>query len=149
MLVRRFRSEDISQIPELIKRAIIERDNHNYTAEQITLSSSYYTAEKFCQDLDKKGIYVCVDKDKIVGTGTLYDGEVMACFILPEYQGKGIGREIVRTLEKEAKDKGLEKVWLVSVLSAVKFYEKLGYNFVKEKMHRDWGKGIVMEKHLS
>lgn len=148
MLVRRFRSEDLSQIPELIKRAIIERDNHNYTPEQIALSSSYYTAEKFCHDLDKKAVYVCVDENKIVGTGTLYNGEIMACFILPEYQGKGIGKEIVRILEKEAKDSGLEKVWLVSVLSAVKFYEKLGYVFVKEKMHRDWGKGIVMEKIL-
>lgn len=146
MQVRKFRKEDISQIPNLIKRAIIERDNHNYTHEQIVLSSSYYTAEKFCEDFDNKIVYVCVDEDKVVGTGTLYKGEIMACFILPEYQGKGIGKEIVMALEKEAIRKGLPKVWLVSVLSAVKFYEKLGYVFVNEKMHRDWGKGMVMEK---
>ena len=148
MLIRKFRKKDIFQIPSLIRRAIVERDNKNYTKDQIESSASYYGAEKFLEDFSNKTVYVCVDDGKIVGTGTLHKDEIMACFILPEYQGKGIGRELVGILENEAKLKGLLNVWLVAVLSAVGFYEGLGYVKIGEKMHRDWGKGIIMEKAL-
>ncbi|MEK6836465.1 MAG: GNAT family N-acetyltransferase [Nanoarchaeota archaeon] len=148
MAIRRFRMFDVVEIPSLIRRAIIERDNHNYTREQIDSSASYYTAERFCEDLEHKIVYVSTDNEKITGTATLRNDEVMACFILPEYQGRGLGREFVGALERDAVLKGFSNVWLVAVLSAVEFYEKLGYHKTGEKMHRDWGKGIIMGKYV-
>ena len=70
----------------------------------------------------------------------------MAVFVEPEHQGRGIGTCLMDFLEHEALAKRIERVWLVAGLPAVKFYEKRGYEFVREKQHPSWGKGIVMSK---
>ncbi|MEK6924957.1 MAG: GNAT family N-acetyltransferase [Nanoarchaeota archaeon] len=148
MQIRKFKLEDAQEVSSLITRAITERDNKDYTLEQITLSASYYTSEIFCEDIAHKNIYVSTDSGKIIGTATLHKDEIMACFILPEHQRKGIGRAFLSILERDAVLNGLSKVWLVAVLPVVGFYEKLGYHRVGEKMHKDWGKGIIMEKYV-
>ena len=148
MEFRLFQRTDAEEISALIRRSIKERDNSEYTLEQIDSLADYYTPDNFCLDRDKKMIYVCVDGSRTVGTATLRDDEVMAVFILPEYQRKGIGTRLMNMLENDAVRGGLYKVWLVAVLPAVDFYEKHGYSFVREKIHPSWGKGIVMEKTL-
>ena len=148
MEFRIFHAADAREVSALIKRSVKERDNSGYTSEQIDSLAGYYTPENFCKDLEMKVIYVCTDEMRIAGTATLRDDEVMAVFILPEYQRNGIGNKFMDVLEDVAVRKGLYKVWLVAGLSAVNFYEKRGYCFVREKLHPSWGKGIVMEKSL-
>ena len=43
------------------------------------------------------------------------------------YQGKGIGKLLVDTVEKKAREKGMKCIGTLSRLSAMPFYEKLGY----------------------
>ncbi len=148
MLVRRFRVSDAFEVSSIIRCAIMERDNRNYTLEQLYSIANYYSADNMCSELDKRINYVCLEDGEIRGTGTLRGDEIMAVFIDPDYQGKGIGIKLMKILENEAVKKGLNRVWLVAVLSAVSFYEKMGYSFIRYKIHLDWGKGVIMEKHL-
>jgi len=119
MLLRKFNEFDAFEVSSLIRRAIIYRDNRGYNLGNIYSIANHYSVENILADLSNKIVYVCVDDDKIVGTATLYKDEIMAVFVLPEYQGKGIGKSFMEILEKDALDKGLFKVWLVSTLSAV------------------------------
>ncbi len=149
MLIRRFRVSDAFEVSSVIRRAVMERDNRNYTLEQLYSIANHYSSENMCSKLDKKFVLVCIDKGKIVGTATLRGDEVMAVFIEPNYQGRGMGIKLMELLESESVKGGLSRVWLVAVLSAVSFYEKLGYSFVSYKTHPDWGKAIMMEKYLN
>lgn len=148
MIVRSFDKSDAQEVSSIIRRAIMERDNRDYTLEQLYSSANYYSAENICSELNKKITYVCLEADKIKGTATLRRDEIMTVFIDPDCQGKGMGIKLMELLENDAVKKGLSRVWLVAWLSAVSFYQKLGYSFVKYKIHSSWGKGIVMEKYV-
>ncbi len=59
---------------------------------------------------------------------------ILALAVLPEFQGKGIGRELLLEFEKQVKDKGYKFVRLNSGNDrklAHKFYENNGYNLNK------------------
>ena len=72
------------------------------------------------------------DKDaqsKMVGLCTIgiSEGLLKQCYVLPEYNGKGIARELVRQAENMAREKGLKSLKLSSSLIALNFYKKQGY----------------------
>lgn len=64
-----------------------------------------------------------------------YDGELYAIYLLEDYQGQGLGKELVRAVTAELKDFGLHTM-LVQVLAdnpAKKFYKNLGAEYVTRK----------------
>ncbi len=76
----------------------------------------------------------CLDnlEDKIVGGLMLIplnnnEIRMMQVAVSPDYQKKGIGRELVAYAEKRAKDVGYSKIIMYAMLSVVDFYEKLNY----------------------
>ena len=149
MLIRTFKIEDAQEVSSVIRRSILYRDNRGYTLEQLYSIANHYSAETLCSDLENKQIFVCEENGKIVGTATLNKDELMTCFIVPEYQNKGIGNKFVKLRENEAVKKGLSRVWLVSSIPSYNYYKKQGYSLVSEKNHPYWGKGFIMEKYLS
>jgi GNAT superfamily N-acetyltransferase len=59
-------------------------------------------------------------------------------YVLPEYRGRGIGRELLRGAEDAARRAGVEKLYLFTH-TAHALYEKEGWNFLEES---DWKRGI-------
>ncbi len=56
-------------------------------------------------------------------------------YILPEFQGNGIGRVLLTMAEEKGKSKGFDKVWLgvmVQNTASLQWYKKLGFQFVEE-----------------
>jgi len=84
------------------------------------------------------GLYniIAKDYDKIVGMGRLVGDGVMYWYVQdvivnPQYQGKGIGKEIMRLLTQHVETNSLPGTTVTIGLMAAKgkesFYEKLGY----------------------
>ena len=76
----------------------------------------------------------CVDnlENKLVGGLMLIPLDnkrirMMQVAVLPSYQGKGVGKELVAYAEKRAKEAGFSKIIMHAMLSVVDFYEKIGY----------------------
>ncbi len=76
----------------------------------------------------------CIDNlnDKLVGGLMLIplDNEsirMMQVAVLPEYQGKGVGHQMVAYAQQRAKESGYSKIIMHAMLSVVSFYEKMGY----------------------
>jgi RimJ/RimL family protein N-acetyltransferase len=72
--------------------------------------------------------------DDVVGHGTLVpdadDGYELAIFVLGEYQGAGVGTELIRGLLGHGAAEGVEKVWLTVEPwnhAAIHVYEKVGF----------------------
>lgn len=73
-------------------------------------------------------------EDEVVGHATLVsDGEggwELAIFVLRPYQGAGIGTALVEHLLGEAREQGIEKVWLTVERwnrAAIRLYEGVGF----------------------
>lgn len=64
----------------------------------------------------------------VVGTGRLDPaGKIGRVAVLPSYRGTGIGAAIVSRLVDLAAEQGLTQVHLNAQVSAVRFYERLGF----------------------
>lgn len=70
------------------------------------------------------------DEERLVGLGTaISDGHLVVYFphlaVHPEYQGRGIGREILRRMCERYKD--MHQQTVVADPKAIAFYEKCGF----------------------
>ena len=65
---------------------------------------------------------------KPAGTGRMQDdGHIGRIAVLKEFRGQDIGTAVMNALIEQAKANGLERVYLGSQLTAMPFYEKLGF----------------------
>ena len=97
---------------------------------------------------------VLLDEDFPVATGRLYalDGQRVMfgrIVVLPEYRGRGLGRQVVAELEQWAAALGYRTAVLESREEKVGFYERLGYQADEtDVIHGDTFTCIHMEKAL-
>ncbi len=80
---------------------------------------------------------MAVDGNHVVGVGRLQfnsvgEAQIRYMAVSEEYEGIGIGRQIVSTLEQEAIDQHVEKIVLDAREPAVGFYRKLDYRVEKK-----------------
>lgn len=96
--------------------------------------------------------------------GTIVNGEVIACLtlmqavngrvkmrqmaVLPQWQGKGKGKELLLLAEKNCRLNGAEVVYCHARKVAVPFYEKLGYKIVSDEFTEVDIPHFVMEKKI-
>lgn len=74
--------------------------------------------------------WVAVDDGKVIGFSMIIvdEGSLFAAFVLPEYEGRGVGRSLVELAEQEL-FKHHEVVWLETDKNrrAAEFYRRLGW----------------------
>jgi len=96
--------------------------------------------------------YVALDGDSVVGCVLLHkrdeEGKLFQTAVYPEYQGRGVGKKLVETLEHEAKRMGIKKIFLHARYVVKDFYEKLGYEAEGETFTEVGIKHIRMTKSL-
>jgi len=100
--------------------------------------------EKALESSDRITI-VAQKRAKMIGLCTLgvSEGLLKQCYVLPEYNGMGIARELIRQIETIAKERGLSSLKLSSSLIALGFYKKMGYHELN-RYDYDLGNGLFM-----
>ncbi|WKZ42275.1 MAG: GNAT family N-acetyltransferase [Anaerolineales bacterium] len=102
------------------------------------------------------GIFLVVlDDDRLVGTGALKrmdpsTAELKRLWLLEEYQGRGIGYQVVMRLFTFAREKGYSSIRLQTgseQTRAITFYKKLGFHEIE--CYNDKTDEISMEILLS
>jgi GNAT superfamily N-acetyltransferase len=107
------------------------------------------------QDLQRMVFYVYRCENKIVGVVAFHVeteqvGRVRWLYILPGYQGQGIGTALITYLERRASEIGIRRLRLLTVEKAswaVSFYTKMGYR-PTDRIERPWGYDVFMEKEM-
>jgi ribosomal protein S18 acetylase RimI-like enzyme len=103
-------------------------------------------------------IWVAEDGEKMVGTvsGLPEDGRfyIRSMAISPAAQRRGIGQKLLDALEKYARERGFEKLYLYTTYvlpGARELYEKNGFYVLRETAPEEWFGmgGLEMEKVLS
>lgn len=88
--------------------------------------------ERVVADLIEQSLcaWVATENDKVIGFSMILpdEGSLFAAFVLPEYEGKGIGRRLVALAEQEL-FRHHEIIWLETDKNsrAAKFYLQLGW----------------------
>jgi putative acetyltransferase len=88
---------------------------------------------------------MALDEKNIAGLCSINtsEGLLQQCYVLPEYNNKGIARELVQRAEAIAKESGLKLLVLSSSLIALEFYKKQGYEELNNYLY-DLGNGLQM-----
>lgn len=75
------------------------------------------------------------------GTGAGRTGEVFTLYVLPDFQGRGVGRRLLTASFQGLVDRRYEAalVWVLAANPARFFYEALGGRRVAEQEERLWG----------
>lgn len=98
-----------------------------YPPGVVVYFSDYHSEANIAESLERDYVLLAMHEGHHAGTGTLRGNDIGRVFVLPEYQGRGIGSAIMDALEAEAQRQGHETVTLCSSLPGYALYEKRGY----------------------
>lgn len=142
MLIREAIIEDIQQI-QIVRNAVNEN----------TLSNPNLVTDKDCEEfITQRGKgWVCIVNDQLVGFAIvdLKENNIWALFLLPSFEGKGIGQALHNTMLSWYFSITKENVWLGTEFNtrAESFYRKAGWKEVGthgnreikfEMTYKDW-----------
>ena len=133
--IRLFTESDAKAVQNIIHRGLREINGKDYPAELMEEYCTYFTLEKIKSQAKSAHMYVAVSGDEIVGTGSIapYWGSekesiLLTIYILPEMIGRGIGSAIINALEQDEYFLRANRIEIPSSITAVKFYQKMGYS---------------------
>ncbi len=136
MNIRRFREGDAEKVSEMIIHTLRISNSKDYTEEEILETEKQMQPENISQRAGWTHFYVAEDDDKIIGCGAIgsywgseTESSLFTIFVLPEYQGKGIGRKIIETLEQDEFFLRAKRIEIPASITGVNFYRKLGYEY--------------------
>lgn len=134
--VRKFHDSDADEVSALIIKTLRTTNIKDYSEEFIENDVKMFSPEGVIERASWTHFYVICDGDTIVGCGAIgpYWGKedessLFNIFVLPEYQGKGVGRKIIETLEQDEFFLRAKRVEIPASITACDFYRKLGYTY--------------------
>lgn len=149
-----FKEEDATEIKLLIHRAMLETNIQDYTLESLQEDMKAIDEAMLIHRASFTHFYVFRDGSKIIGTGaigpywdSLTESSLFTIFVLPEYQGQGVGRLIIETLEKDGFYESADRVEVPASITAVNFYKQFGYKLKPGVTGPDEEDIIRMEKY--
>ena len=154
MLIRRFRETDAKDVSQLIRTTVRISNTKDYPVELTDALIRSETPERILERGSWTHFYVVQDGDRIIGCGAIgpYWGKedessLFTIFVLPEYQGKGIGRMIVETLEQDEFFLRARRIEIPASVTGVPFYLRMGYHYKDGIREPDDEHLVRMEKN--
>ena len=136
MHIRRFQEADAEAVSALLAVTLRTTNIKDYSSEYIENVIKTHQPQDILKRASWTHFYVVCDKEKIVGCGAIgpYWGKtdessLFTIFVLPEYQRKGIGRKIIKTLEQDEYFLRAKRIEVPASITATPFYLKMGYDY--------------------
>ena len=134
--IRRFKETDAENISRLVRRNMLEVNSKDYGLEAMQKLAEEYNAGKILQTAGYAHMYVFEWKEQLVGVGAISsfwgsetESILLTIFVLPELHGKGIGKNIIDTLEKDELFTRARRIEIPASITATDFYRKFGYDY--------------------
>lgn len=136
MRIRRFQETDANEVSNLIAKTLRITNSGDYSREYIEKIINLLTPEYLIQRSQWTHFYVVCNEDIVIGCGAIGpywdkqdESSLFNIFVLPECQGKGIGRKIIETLERDEFFLRAGRIEVPASITACEFYRKMGYNY--------------------
>jgi len=130
--VRSYRIIQVSDIPDLFRIRIATWHNPLGASELPAMGITPASVAEQLRCGSHKG-WLCEIHGEVVGfaIGNRTNGEMWVIAVLKEYEGMGIGRQLITSVETWLWDEGWNCIWLTTDLDptfrAVGFYKQLGW----------------------
>jgi len=133
--IRVARIEDLKSIQEIFEATIRSVCKKDYNAEQIEAwAAGARFRDRWLSKLTNQYFIVVEKEDKIVGFASLDSGNYLDfMYAHKDYQGKGIASLLYDAIEREAIHQGTDVLQSDVSKTAQGFFEKMGFETVKEQ----------------
>ena len=136
MIIRSFCEADAEKVSALIIHTLQASNSKDYSAETISALEKKMQPSGVLERASWTHFYVAEEGGDIIGCGAIgpywgseTESSLFNIFVLPEYQGKGVGRKIIETLEQDGFFLRAERVEVPASITGVGFYRKLVYEY--------------------
>ena len=153
MLIRRYEQADAKAVSDLIRTTVAISNSKDYPPEVVDELIEMETPERVSERASWTHFYVAEDEGAVVGCGAIGpfwgkedESSLFTIFVLPEYQGKGVGRKIIETLEGDEFFLRAKRIEIPASVTGAPFYEKMGYGYKNGIKEPDEEHIIRMEK---
>lgn len=154
MLVRKFKQEDAIHIAEMMAKTLSMTNADDYSDEYIKDVVHTFLPQYLIERASWTNFYVVCEENQMIGCGAIgpYWGKtdessLFNIVVLPEYQGKGIGRKIIETLENDEYFLRAKRIEVPASTATHKFYIKMGYDYKNGITSADEEWLFRLEKH--
>ena len=150
-VIRAAKETDFDSVKDITQTTIWSVYPKYYPSGAVQFFSNHHSDDRIRADI-VAGIVFLIEVDgTAIGTVTVADNEINRLFVLPDFQRKGYGRELMDFAEEIIRKK-YDHIILDASLPAKQIYLKRGYVTAKYNMieteNGDYLCYDVMEKHL-
>lgn len=153
MEIRRFVPADAVETAQMIAAALRETNSADYSEEEIQEMLDLYSVSGVLKRGEESHMYVACGTEGILGCGAIgaYEGRetesiLLTVFVLPAFQKKGIGKQVMEALEADEFFLRADRVEVHSSITAHGFYRSLGYCYISGGSEPNAEGCIPMEK---
>ncbi len=147
--IRQLRAEDLSGASDLIRNTLLVSNLPDYDLQTILELSASFSQEEIRALTGRREFFVYEEEEgRLAGVIGLEGTGVYDFFVAPDRQGRGVGRALLGFVEELARRRGIEELHLSSSLTAVGFYERLGYRRTGAENGGRFGRTVELVKPL-
>ncbi|WP_200975165.1 GNAT family N-acetyltransferase [Echinicola sp. 20G] len=134
--IRPAKMDDMSKIQKLYVETIQDSCKNDYSESQIAAwISSVVNEERWRMALSSEFFLVAEDEDKVIGFCALENGNYLDfMYVHHDYQRLGLAERLLKALEVEAQRLGASEIITDASKTAKPFFEKKGFQYVKENI---------------
>ena len=136
MRIRRFNETDAPKVSALVIKTLRISNVKDYSPEDMEALAAEMQPENIISRANWTHFYVAEDDGEIIGCGAIgpywgseTESSLFTIFVLPEYQGRGVGRKIVETLEQDEYALRAKRIEIPASATGLNFYLMLGYTY--------------------
>ncbi len=156
MIIRKYQEQDAEAVSELIIQTLRISNVGDYKKEHIEELILRQTPDHVRERAGWTHFYVAEDGGRIVGCGAIgpywcsrEESSLFSVFVLPDYQGQGVGRQLIDVLEQDEYALRARRIEVPASITGLPFYLKMGYQYKDGNRELDGEQLYRLEKFRS
>jgi putative acetyltransferase len=143
--IYRASKQDVSMITQLFRETIQNINSKDYPTDEIDDWSSWWTDhDKWQERIEEQYFIKATIDEKIVGFSSIAtDGYIDFMFTHKDYQRCGVAGNLIKKIERKAKEQGNELIYSNVSITAKGFFEKHGYIVEKQQFKKSRNKELI------
>lgn len=148
------KNSELPKLAKMVQKTCRESFKFFYPQSWIDYTVKRQTPQRFRENAKTMHLYVAKHAKQIIGCAGIgrFDNledecVIVSFFVAHNSQGKGVGKALLKVLEKDEFYLRARRVEVASSLNAVPFYIKNGFRYKNDEMVLDYG-SLHLEKFL-
>lgn len=137
IVVRSYKRSDCSELAKIYYNTIHKVNIKDYNEDQVNAwaPASSLQLTGWSKKWEKLPPWVAIINEQIVGFTEFENSGYIDCFYCHyQYQGKGIGKALMKHIKNIANDNGISRIWAEVSITAKPFFESQGFRIIKKQM---------------